>query len=86
MTGVDDLVSIEAVIIGIVLLYFSDNIINALLITCMASFLFWNRPRQKYLWEISEALNFVSSILILVPIFTIYITKNCFSGFLTYKN
>jgi len=47
MDGVDGFASLEAIIICLVLFTLSGNIINLLLLSCVAGFLFWNWPKAK---------------------------------------
>lgn len=65
MDGVDGFASIEAIVISIVLFYFSGNIINILLIACVAGFLFWNWPKAKiFMGDIgSTQLGFILIVL-----------------------
>jgi UDP-N-acetylmuramyl pentapeptide phosphotransferase/UDP-N-acetylglucosamine-1-phosphate transferase len=65
MDGVDGFASIEAIIISIVLLYFSGNIINVLFIACISGFLFWNWPKAKiFMGDIgSTQLGFILVVL-----------------------
>jgi Fuc2NAc and GlcNAc transferase len=47
LDGIDGYASIEAICIASAFLLFTGNIINALLIACVAGFLIWNWPRAK---------------------------------------
>lgn len=65
MDGVDGFASIEAIIISIVLFYFSGNIINILLIASISGFLFWNWPKAKiFMGDVgSTQLGFILIVL-----------------------
>ncbi|RPH34417.1 MAG: glycosyltransferase family 4 protein [Bacteroidales bacterium] len=65
MDGVDGFASIEAIVISIILFYFSGNIINVLLIACVGGFLFWNWPKAKiFMGDIgSTQLGFILIVL-----------------------
>lgn len=47
MDGVDGFAASEAVTVGLVLFFMSGNIINLVLVVCVAGFLFWNWPRAR---------------------------------------
>jgi UDP-N-acetylmuramyl pentapeptide phosphotransferase/UDP-N-acetylglucosamine-1-phosphate transferase len=47
MDGVDGFASLEAIIICAVIFLMSGNIVNLLLVACIAGFLFWNWPKAK---------------------------------------
>jgi Fuc2NAc and GlcNAc transferase len=65
MDGLDGFASIEAIIISIVLFYFSGNIINILLVTCISGFLFWNWPKARiFMGDVgSTQLGFILIVL-----------------------
>ncbi|NOU19894.1 MAG: glycosyltransferase family 4 protein [Bacteroidales bacterium] len=65
MDGVDGFASIEAIIISIILFYYSGNIINILLIACISGFLFWNWPKAKiFMGDVgSTQLGFILIVL-----------------------
>jgi UDP-N-acetylmuramyl pentapeptide phosphotransferase/UDP-N-acetylglucosamine-1-phosphate transferase len=65
MDGVDGFASIEAIIISLVLLLYSGNAINALLIACISGFLFWNWPKAKiFMGDVgSTQLGFILVVL-----------------------
>lgn len=65
MDGVDGFASIEAITISLVLYYYSGNIINLLLIACIAGFLFWNWPKAKiFMGDVgSTQLGFILIVL-----------------------
>ncbi len=65
MDGVDGFASIEAIIISIILFYFSGNIINILLVVCISGFLFWNWPKAKiFMGDVgSTQLGFILIVL-----------------------
>jgi len=65
MDGVDGFASIEAIIICLVLFYFSGDILTILLIACITGFLFWNWPKAKiFMGDVgSTQLGFILVIL-----------------------
>jgi len=65
MDGVDGFASIEALIICIVLFYFSESILNIILISCVGGFLFWNWPKAKiFMGDVgSTQLGFILIVL-----------------------
>ncbi|HOU95421.1 MAG TPA: glycosyltransferase family 4 protein [Bacteroidales bacterium] len=65
MDGVDGFASIEAIIVSLVMFFYSNNIINILLIACVAGFLFWNWPKARiFMGDIgSTQLGFILVIL-----------------------
>jgi len=65
MDGIDGFASVEAIIIALIMLIFSGNIINALLIACISGFLFWNWPKAKiFLGDVgSTQLGFILVVL-----------------------
>ena len=65
MDGVDGFASLEAIIISLVLFFLSGNLINLLLLSCIAGFLFWNWPKAKiFMGDVgSTQLGFIMVIL-----------------------
>jgi len=65
MDGVDGFASLEAIIICLVLFILSGNIINLLLLACIAGFLFWNWPKAKiFMGDVgSTQLGFILVVL-----------------------
>lgn len=65
MDGVDGFASIEAVIISVVMFIYSGNVVNAILVACIAGFLFWNLPKAKiFMGDIgSTQLGFILVVL-----------------------
>ena len=65
MDGVDGFASTEAILISLVLFLLSGNIINLVLIGCIAGFLFWNWPKAKiFMGDVgSTQLGFILVIL-----------------------
>lgn len=47
MDGVDGFASTESVLVCLVMFFLTGNIINVILIACVAGFLFWNWPKAK---------------------------------------
>lgn len=47
MDGIDGFAANEAITISLILFIFSGNLVNLLLIACIAGFLFWNWPKAK---------------------------------------
>lgn len=47
LDGIDGYASLEAIIVAIILLIFSSNLINLILIGSVAGFLFWNWPKAR---------------------------------------
>lgn len=65
LDGIDGYASLEAIIIAVVLLVFSSNLLNLLLIGSVAGFLFWNWPKARiFMGDIgSTQLGFIMVIL-----------------------
>ena len=65
MDGVDGFASTEAILISLVIFILSGNIINLVLIGCIAGFLFWNWPKAKiFMGDVgSTQLGFILVIL-----------------------
>lgn len=65
MDGVDGFASIEAIIISLVLYYFSGDILLLVLTAAIAGFLYWNWPRAKiFMGDVgSTQLGFILIIL-----------------------
>jgi UDP-N-acetylmuramyl pentapeptide phosphotransferase/UDP-N-acetylglucosamine-1-phosphate transferase len=65
MDGVDGFASVEAISIALVLFIISGNIINLLLIACVAGFLYWNWPKAKlFMGDVgSTQLGFILVVL-----------------------
>jgi len=65
MDGVDGFASTEAILISLVIFVLSGNIINLVLIGCIAGFLFWNWPKAKiFMGDVgSTQLGFILVIL-----------------------
>lgn len=65
MDGIDGFASSEAIMISIVLYYFSGSIIPVLLIACISGFLFWNWPKAKiFMGDVgSTQLGFILVVL-----------------------
>lgn len=47
MDGVDGFASTEAIIVCLVMFFLTGSVINVVLISCIAGFLFWNWPKAK---------------------------------------
>ena len=65
LDGIDGYASLEAIVIAALMLIFSSDMINVILIACIAGFLFWNWPRAKiFMGDIgSTQLGFILVIL-----------------------
>ena len=65
LDGIDGYASLEALTIAAIMLIFSSNLINLVLIACIAGFLFWNWPKAKiFMGDIgSIQLGFILVIL-----------------------
>ena len=65
MDGIDGFASVEAIIIALIMFVFSGNIINVVLLACIAGFLFWNWPKAKiFLGDVgSTQLGFILVVL-----------------------
>jgi Fuc2NAc and GlcNAc transferase len=65
MDGVDGFASTEAIIISAMLFVYSGNVVPALLIACIAGFLFWNWPKAKiFMGDVgSTQLGFILVVL-----------------------
>lgn len=65
LDGIDGYASLEAIAIAALMLIFSSDMINVILIACVAGFLFWNWPRAKiFMGDIgSTQLGFILVIL-----------------------
>lgn len=65
MDGVDGFASIEAIVISAVMFYMSGDIINIVLVVCVAGFLFWNWPKAKvFMGDVgSTQLGFILVVL-----------------------
>ena len=65
LDGIDGYASLEAIAIAALMLIFSSDMINVILIACVAGFLFWNWPRAKiFMGDIgSTQLGFILVVL-----------------------
>lgn len=65
MDGVDGFASLEAITICLVLFFLSGGLINLLLLSCIAGFLFWNWPKAKiFMGDVgSTQLGFILVVL-----------------------
>lgn len=65
MDGVDGFASLEAIVICLVIFVLSGNIVNLLLVACVAGFLIWNWPKAKiFMGDVgSTQLGFILVVL-----------------------
>ena len=65
LDGIDGYASLEAITIALVILIFSSNLVNLVLIASIAGFIFWNWPKAKiFMGDIgSTQLGFILVIL-----------------------
>ena len=65
LDGIDGYASLEAITIALVLLIFSSNLVNLVLIASIAGFIFWNWPKAKiFMGDIgSTQLGFILVVL-----------------------
>jgi UDP-N-acetylmuramyl pentapeptide phosphotransferase/UDP-N-acetylglucosamine-1-phosphate transferase len=65
LDGIDGYASIEAIMVALVLFFFTGSVVNVILIVSVSGFLFWNWPKAKiFMGDVgSTQLGFIIAIL-----------------------